>query len=102
MDFLINKTITGIYAEFESKKLTLFFTDNTKLILQDCLYFSDLGIINNKINFVSEEGTMSFVIICRQLAKDYEDFSYLLLSNDIKNYEEKKEISIVYKSFIIE
>ena len=97
MNYLLNKTITNIYTNFESKELILFFNDDSRLILKNCLYYTDLGIINNKITFVSEKGTMGFVIICKELNKNYEDYSYLFLSHNIENYLDKKEISIVYK-----
>jgi len=102
MNYLLNKTITNIYTNFESKELILFIDDGSKLILKNCLYYTDLGIINNKITFVSEKGTMGFVIICKELNKNHEDYSYLLLSHNIENYLDKKEISIAYKEIKVE
>jgi len=101
MNYLLNRTITNIYTNFELKELILFIDDGSKLIFKNCLYYTDLGIINNKITFVSEKGTMGFVIICKELNKNHEDYSYLLLSHNIENYLDKKEISIAYKEITI-
>lgn len=98
MDFLLNKTISTIHCNFENKELIILFSDKSKLELKECLYYNDLGIINKEINFVSEEGTMGFIILCKQMYKSYDDYKYLLLSHDINNFLNKKEISIAYKN----
>lgn len=94
---ILNKKITGIYNNFFEQTLMISFEDDCILKFSGCAIVFDLGMIGHIISFVSDSGTLGMALELKRIKLDPDEYNYLLISRDIKDYENKNEIVISYK-----
>lgn len=97
-DEILNKKVIGIYHNYKLKQLTINLGHDSLITFYDCAIVFDLGIVGHVISYLSNTGTLGIITELKKNNEDPEDFNFLILSRDIKDYLNKNEIVISYKS----
>ncbi|MCV9931833.1 hypothetical protein OIU80_06010 [Flavobacterium sp. LS1R47] len=95
---ILDKRVIGTYYNFIEKTLTISFERDFVLKFYDCAIIFDLGIVGHIVTFISSNSTLGITHELKKMDKDPDDYNFLLISRDIKDYHNKNEILIAYKT----
>jgi len=96
-DEILNRRVTGVYHNYKLKQLSIQLDNGSLIAFYDCAIIFDLGIVGHYITYISNSGTLGMAMELRKNNENPDDFNFLILSRDIKDYLNKNEIVISYK-----
>lgn len=95
-----NLKIVGIIHNYYENRLTINFENNLNITFEDCVLVFDSGVINHIISFIAFSGTLGMTLELKSMGVNPDEYNFIILSKDITDYENKRELKIVYKNII--
>jgi hypothetical protein len=94
---ILDKRVSKIYHNYIEKSLIIYFDEDFIVQFYDCVIVFDLGIIGHTITYASLTGTLGMSFELKRLKHNPDDYNCIILSRDIKDYENKNEMVISFK-----
>lgn len=98
---VLNKKVVGIYHNYKAKILSITLEGGLLVEFSDCVIVFDLGIVGFVITYISDTGTLGMTLELKKINENPDDYNYIIMSRDIKDFQNKNEIVISYKEVSI-
>ena len=94
---ILDKRVTRVYHNYIQKSLTIYFDEDLIVQFFECAFVFDLGIIGHTVTYASNTGALGMALELKKNKQDPDDYNSVILSRDIKDFENKNEIIISFK-----
>ena len=102
LNIILEKTIGNIvrrvFNDFIKKELIIYFEDEKSITFIDCAFVYDLGIVGIRIGDFSKDAGLGMKLELEKSTVNSEEYLYCTLAKDFKDYNNKNEIRISFKS----
>jgi hypothetical protein len=102
LEFFRGRRIVGLYQNYIEGFLQMKLDSNLYVVFKDCSVALDLGITGHEIVVASDTVGLGMALILRRMKLNPDDFQYAFLSHEMSDLNVKNEISIAYKSIIVQ
>jgi hypothetical protein len=96
---ILDKRVTRIYHNYIEKSLIIYFNEEMTVEFYECAIVFDLGIVGHTITYATFTGTLGMTFELKRFKQNPDDYNCIILSRDIKDYENKNEMIISFKEY---
>lgn len=101
LEAVMNKKVVGIHHNYKAKILSISLEDGLLVEFRDCAIVFDLGIVGYVITYISNTGTLGMALELKKINENSDDYNCIIMSRDVKDFQNKNEIVISYKEMFI-
>jgi hypothetical protein len=94
---ILGKRVVRICHNYIEKSLVIYFDGDMIVQFYECAIVFDLGVIGHIITYASLTSTLGMTFELKKFKQDPDDYNFIIISRDIKDYENKNEMIISFK-----